>query len=140
VLEESLLSKYGILFLLNINFYTQLFSQYALRFVISPRPDILDFAGFRERLPTFEHSEEVQLTTDPYPLAAQETLSPTRSVMHQRSRSGTHDTGFTHAPNHPQYAPMGVLNHHMGPDGRDSTHQAARIQPMRPRTASAALS
>ncbi|PVG02561.1 hypothetical protein CPB86DRAFT_697404 [Serendipita vermifera] len=112
--------------------------KYALRFVISPRADILDFAGFRERLPTFEHSEDIQLTTDPYPLAAQTTLLATRPV-HQRNRSGTHDTSSSQNSNHHNYAPMGVYGHSTGPDGRDSTYQAQRIMSARPRTASAAL-
>ncbi|CAG8695570.1 6247_t:CDS:2, partial [Acaulospora colombiana] len=70
--------------------------KYALRFVISPRADILDFAGFRERLPTFEHSEEIQLTTDPYPLAAQTNLSPSGPAFFARTGTQCHEclSGF----------------------------------------------
>ncbi|CCA66407.1 hypothetical protein PIIN_00093 [Serendipita indica DSM 11827] len=80
--------------------------KYALRFVVAPAAKVADFPGLREILPTFEHSEDITLTThDTNALRSLEHASmPAVGLGHQRTRSHTLATTISNLS--PQDSPI----------------------------------
>ncbi|KIM30486.1 hypothetical protein M408DRAFT_328068 [Serendipita vermifera MAFF 305830] len=109
--------------------------KYVLRFVVTPTQQAAEFTAFKDTLPTFEHSEEITLTTDAV-LEESEARLPAHEMRHVRHRSytgaGSSIGQYPISPTVPES--MDGLSPIREGSVRDSLRGAARITP-RPRTA-----
>jgi hypothetical protein len=112
-----------------------------MRFVVTPTQQASEFTNFKDTLPTFEHSEEIVLTTDETTtlLIDTEARLPARGLGHRRDRSNTDATGLTYMSSrnssHSGELESNSFSSPIREVGRENLHNARRIT-SRPYTSS----